>query len=149
MDIFRTLKEISNANLDFIESLSEEDLKGFSPVVVQQWLAGADEHREYHTLFTADICNPYVFTLGKHPKLLYKLFCVANGFGDGRYTYIKKQSNKTKTETVKLLCEYYNESPTKMSDELCLYSLEDVVDMAHDLGYTTDLIKKVKEEWTD
>lgn len=135
-DIFNVLERINSGDTQFIERFSGEDLKGFQPYVVMLWLRGAIDNNEYHVYLTNELCNEYVFSLGNHPKLLYKLFCAANGFGDGtRYKFIKPKQRKSQSKEIDLLCEYYNFSPKQAEDALPLLTEDDIIDIANELGY--------------
>ena len=147
LDIFKLLRSISRGDKDFIDSLTEEELKDFSPYVVNMWLSNPADLINERTLYTNAMVNPHIFGLAKHKKLLYKLMCISQGFGDTRYTFPKKMAGSTMKSSVDLIMEWYK--VRKEVAELYLKSLvkTDIIEMAEQLGYDKDVTKKVENEW--
>lgn len=148
LDIFRVLKHINDGDTKFLNALSEEEFKGFQPFVVMLWLKNPDVNVEFHTVLTNEVLNPYIFDLGRHPRLLYKLMCVSNGFGDNaRYTFKKKANNSTPA-TIDLLQSKYGFNKNKALEALQIMTLDDIVAVAEEMGYDDAQLKKVKQELT-
>lgn len=146
-DIFTVLNQITKGNTRYLDSYKDEELKELSPFVIQKWIRGASKNLELHLLLTNALCNPYVFSLQKHPKLLYKALCAANGFDDGaRYSFIKKPSQKSSTQSVKVVMEYYGYPKEHAVDALNILSNSDVVEMAEELGYDKKELDAIKKE---
>lgn len=134
-DIFTVLDRINNCDLDYIDKFSDEELKEFQPFVVMLWTRGAIDNRLYHTYLTNELCNKHMFSLGKHPRLLYKLLCAANGFGDGtRYKFLKADKKKSNKKEINLLCEYYGYTPKQAEEALSLLDDGDILEIAKEMG---------------
>lgn len=89
-DIFKLFEAINRGDYDYIDALTDEEVKAFSPVVLLMWMHGATSNPETHVTYTNEYVNPFVFSLQKHPRLLLKLFVAANsGMGNTRYKFVK------------------------------------------------------------
>ena len=148
LDIFDVLKHITMKDTGWLQSLSEEQQKSFQPVVVQQWIKGAQRHPDSHIFGTNEWVNPFVFSLHAHPILLYKCLCVANGFGvPTRYRYLRANKTTKKPLSIQVLQDYYNIGKEKAIDDLSLLSKPSIVAMAKRLGRQKDEVKKIEQEW--
>jgi hypothetical protein len=147
LDIFKVLSKIDNGDVNFIDTLSEEELKSFTPFVVQNWLYGSTDDTEIRTVLLNELTNRFVFSLQKHPKLLYKLFCTASGFGETRHYYPKAATTKRPLGTLKLLMAHYGSNERDAIDMLKFYNKEDIKELAEYNGYQEIDVKKLLKEW--
>jgi muramidase (phage lysozyme) len=147
LDIFEVLNNISSNNFEYLNTLTDDQLKEFRPFLIQQWLKGATTNKDYHILLTNEFCNQYIFKLSKHPKLLYKLFCVANGFNAKTYYKFRTKYEDKKPLSNLIISTIYAYSKQHTHDVINLFSKNDIIDMATQLGYNKDQVKKVKKEW--
>lgn len=143
LNLFSVLKSITIGDYGFIDTLSEEQLKEFKPYVIQLWLKNSDVNERYRYVFLSEYVNNRIFSLSDHPKLLYKLMCVASGLKDNaRYKfnhYQQKKDNK-----INIVSEYYSISYDKAADSMQLIADDDVVEMAYDMGYTPVELTKMR-----
>ena len=92
LDLFKLLDNITEGNIDYINQLSEEELKEFSPHVITMWLKNANVNKEVRLMLLNAQLNPYLHSLGTHKKLLYQLMCCASGLNDSaRYSFPRKK----------------------------------------------------------
>ncbi len=63
VDIFKLLNAITMGDSEFIRNISDDDLKSVSPVVVQQWLMGANNNSGGRMALMNEIANPYIFSV--------------------------------------------------------------------------------------
>jgi hypothetical protein len=147
-DIFVILNKISSGDTNYIDTLSEEELKSISPYVIQMWIKGADSNLDARMVLTNELVNKYVFSLADHKKLLYKLLCVANGYGDNPYYKFKKKKESSCNNLINLIAEYYKQPLQHAKDSLKLLSIDSIVEIAELLGRDKKDIKKLKEEYT-
>lgn len=147
LDIFKILDRITAGDLTFLDNLSEEDQKGFEAYVAFLWLKGAQQNEEYRYLLSNEALNPYIFALGKHPKLLYKLMCVSHGLQDGCRYRFNRVKGKASTKVTRLLMDYYGYSKSKAVDALPLLDSEALIDIATALGYDDKEIKEILTEF--
>lgn len=146
LDIFQVLGKISTKDTGFYANLSEEERKGFLPVVVMRWLSGTSSAKQIY--FINELVNPFVFNLHKHPELLYHLMTLCGPGKAQRYYWNKAASNKTsKVPTVvSVIREQFGYSTTQALEALPLLSNEDILEYAEDLGKQKDTISKLKKE---
>ena len=147
LDIFKILAAIDDNDKDFINYLSEEELKIFSPYITAIWLYGASDYKDERIFFTNHFVNPYIHKLDKHPKLLFFLMCVANGFGHTFHNYPKIKDKISHPISLKILQEYYSCKIDVAKKYLTIHEPIDIIDLAEQLGYQKDLIKKLENEY--
>lgn len=103
MNIHHVLSRVNAGDFDFFLKMTDDEVKELSPYVLALWLRGANDNRAEHTIMTNEFMNTKLFTLSKHPKLLYLLACYANsGMGNTRYSFIgdKKEGKPKRTKLV-------------------------------------------------
>jgi len=107
-DLFKFFDHMNRGDYDYVDSLTEDEVKGLSAFVVLMWVNGAEgSNAPYHVLLTDMYCNPYVFSLSRHPRLLLKLLVAANsGMGNTRYAF-KKNGIKNHTKELYAISRLY------------------------------------------
>jgi hypothetical protein len=138
LDIFKVLNEISNGNVDYLDSLPEEQAKQFSAYLTMLWIRGATTDSDAHIVLTNELVNPYVFSLSKHPKLLYKLLCTANGFGGKQFYRFNKKNKSISSESIEIIKQKYGYSNREAMGVLPLFTEEDIMEIAQDIGYNIE-----------
>ena len=109
VDIFKTLSAIDRGNIEYYDSLSEEEQKALSMYLLVGFLKGAESDSYVRHLMMSYYVNPYLFSLSNHKKLLYLLLCASNDIGDG-YTFFKfhgNKKNKNHTTVDKIVMKHY------------------------------------------
>lgn len=144
LDIFEVIKQIDSGNMSYYDSLSEEQKKGFVPVVVHQWLLG---HASPDRLDMLDaLVNTQIFELHKRPELIYKLMVAASDGKQKRYKYLKQKNKKAPPAvSVQIIAKYYNIGFRDAKELLGVLSTQDIVDIAEELGEDQATIKKIKK----
>lgn len=145
-DLFQFLGQLQASYPLAYDDLSDEAKKSFSPVVIQRWMTGACSKEQ--VLMYANIANRFVFSLGKHPEILFKLFAACSLDDDQRFKWLKGPSKKGKSKKlcVQLLASELQCSSREAEEYLSLLSESDILDMAKSAGLQDDEIKKIKEE---
>lgn len=145
LDIFDLLNKINSAKSgDIYAQLSEDERKGFAPLVVMRWMSGTSDERQIMML--NEFVNPRVFTLGKHPHLLMQLLQVASSKTSKRYNWISTKSKKKNAQSLSIVAEYFDMSLREAALLNPFPSHEEVMQMAQDLGMQKDEIKKLEKE---
>lgn len=146
LDIFGLLADISSARAgDIYAGLSDDEKKGFAPLVVMRWLSGTSDERQIMML--NEFVNPAVFTLGKHPHLLMLLLQTCNTKTTKRYQWLGIKSKKKNAEALRVVGEYFEMSQREVKLLSPFPTNEEVLQMAEELGYQKDdLAKLVKEQ---
>ena len=143
LDIFELLSRIDKRNSgDIYSSLSEDEKKGFAPLVVMRWMSGTNSIDQILNL--NENVNPYVFKLGKHPHLLMQLLQTASDKKSKRYTWLPMAKKSSEESKLKIVAEYYNMS-LREAKLLPKIPDEDIISMAESLGYQKDEITKLKK----
>lgn len=107
LDMFkRVLPAADIRNKKFLESLSEEELKGFAPWLVMRYLSSAEsanrEIIEHYLIMTNELVNTNFSDIKGDPELLWKLMSMVGIGKSVKHPYVapgkgrKKKSNAFK-----------------------------------------------------
>lgn len=103
MNIRHILDRINEGDYDFFLSMTDEECKELAPYVLSLWLRGANKFRAEHTIMTDLYLNTKLFTLSRHPRLLYCLAVAANcDMGHCTYSF-NNDKKEAKAKEVKLV----------------------------------------------
>lgn len=151
LDIQTVLEAADKNYKDFWDNLTEEEQKAFVPKIVMRWQSAlSDKHdlRYYQLLATNDLVNVGMWSLSKHPELLWKLLCVA---GTGKKQYHMWIPNNKKESTTpkwdKFISEIYphlNQTEQKMIKSIKTSS--EWLELITQSGADDKLIKDIKNE---
>lgn len=145
LDIFHTLSEIDKKNIEFYSTLSQEEQKGFFPIVVIRWLSGTSS--KLQVMLINELVNPFVFSLYKHPNLIYKLMTVCTNKKHQKYDWIKKLSPKTTHPlTTKSIQEYFHYNSRDANEAINILESEDIISMAEEMGWQDEDVNKMRKE---
>ncbi len=148
LDIFELLNKLNSSKSgDIYASLSEDERKGFAPLIVMRWLSGTSDERQIMLL--NEFANPVIFPLSKHPHLLMLVLQAANSKTGKRYQWLGIKSKKKNVETLKVVAEFYGMSMREVRLLNPLPSESEVIEMAENLGYQKDEISKIKKEFRE
>jgi hypothetical protein len=148
LDIFRVLGAANKKNREFLDTLTPEEVKAFQPFLVMRWMTGTDSARQ--VFFTNEFVNPFAFSLsGSHKQLLWQLLTIANAGQNQKYTWVKLPAKTTtsKPTSVGVLKRMYNYSTDECNDALKILGVDDILELATDLGLQPDDISKINKEW--
>ena len=144
--IFQIIGNVRSKEHGWYEQASTDDKKVFSPYMCLLWLGFTKKDRML--LVLNEHVNKYVFSLHKHPELLWHLFCAAGDKKFEKLNFVKKEGNKKFTKTRELLSNYYGVGERETQLYLKNLSFEDVVDIAAFMGCDKDEISTIKKEWS-
>lgn len=145
LDIFELLRHIDDDDRGFLDNLADDQRKGFVPVVTLRWLTGSGNDAQLLNL--NEVVNSTVFSLYKHPDLLYKLMLVATPKGRKQYNWVKQAKKEKATLRAEVIMRYFDEvSPREANEFIDLYTADEFVEMAEALGETKEYIQKLKSE---
>ena len=154
IELFPLLRNISTKNVGYYDSLTEENLKEFTPFVIMRWLTGGNDGRNLSArqiYFLNELVNPYAFEFTRrdsmHKKLLYNLMTISTTGKDYRYTFNKvKRGNNTMPRTIEIIQEVFGYNCREAKDAVVLLTDEAIVSMAEQLGKQDGEIKELKKE---
>lgn len=145
LDIFELLRHIDDGDRDFLDGLTEDQRKGFVPIVTLRWLSGSGN--ESQLLNLNEIANTTTFSLYKHPELLYKLMLASTPKGRKQYNWIKTAKKEKTSLRTDVILRYLDEvSPREAAEFAAIYTAEEILEMAEALGETKEYIQKLKSE---
>jgi hypothetical protein len=149
-NIFKGLNELGKKNLNWYNSLSDQDKKVASPFVMMRWLSGTNISKQIIQLNT--FANPYIFNI-TDKNIIFKLLaisCVPYDFcgNPAKIVWLKGPSGIS-SKKISILCisEFYGCSKR----EAMMYNVKliDLIQMAEALGWDKDQIKILKKECDD
>ena len=147
LDIFKVLGDLSSGDHLTYRKLSDEEKKGFAPLVVMRWMTGTSDQRQIVAINS--FANKYIFPLGKHPELLAQLLAACSSKTSRRYNWVGIKSSKKKTLARLVVQEYLEYSSLEMKKLEVLPSNDEILEMAELLGWQKDEIAKLKKELKD
>jgi hypothetical protein len=144
LDIFLVLNQLNKKNYEFYSNLEEEERKGFIPLVTTRWQSGTSDPAQIVML--SEFVNPFIFTLNKHPDLLYKLMTICT-VKPQKYKWMKVKSTSHKHKhSIKVICNHYGYSTQQANEVYSLLSNDTILQFAEQQGLQKDEIQKVKSE---
>lgn len=144
VDIFEVMKAIDSRDINFFTNLTSDQKSAVAPVVLMRWLSSGK--RDATHLMNV-ILNPLVFPLHKHQGLLYKLMVACSDGKQERYSWVKKKGKDKSAPTADLaISEYYRCSRKEAGYYRKKLKSEDILEMAEDMGYDSEKMKKIKTE---
>lgn len=144
-DIFKLIEQLETGDTESVKNFTEEQLKEISPYLLQRWLSCTDDQLQILRLNIC--CNPYSFELAKHKQLLLKLYGVSVSKTRKRYQWIKQKKNESsKSLSVDVVKQFYGYSTKRAEECVSMFSADDIMEMAKDLGYQKAEIDKLKKE---
>lgn len=146
LDLFNFLNNISQKNEKFYKTLSDEEIKEISPLIMMRWLSGTKDARQI--FFLNELVNPFVFNLSKHKELLIDLMTLCTTGRSQRYQFNKIKNKRTTrmpkvTVTIK---EYFGYNTADALNVIPILSNEDILSFAEDLGKQKPEITIIKRE---
>jgi len=151
LELNRLLAALDAKDRNFYDTLTDEELKGFSPFLAIRYASSVDhdmpEVCEYVLEAANRRVNPHFLDLKGHPKLQWLLLTTTSmGLGPMRHSWIKPLGSK-KTSGDRAREFLSREFPGASSDELdilmAINSHEEILAYANDLGYQSDQIEKL------
>lgn len=155
LDIFKVMEAIDKRNFGFYKTLTDEEKKAFSPLVIMRWISavkGSDEINGYYIQMVNEMINRNLWDpcLSKHPELLYMLLAQCGIGQKVNHEWIKGFSREKKSKLTEFLRTYYPSASTNELDFLVsINSKEQLIEMVEESGLQDDeakvLIKEIKE----
>lgn len=144
VDLFDVLKKIDSKDRLYYDNLIDQDKKGFPIFILNRWLSCCSSANQ--VFIVNEILNPYIFSLSKHPGLLYKLMtCVTNGKRT-QYKFIKKTSSSNNTNSLNLIKQYFKYNYIQAKLVLNTLKSHDILLLGEEMGYSEVELNKVRSE---
>lgn len=143
-DLFAFLSRMNARDQLAYSKLQDDAKKAAAPLVIMRWLSGTSDPAQIIRI--NQFVNPYIFSLGKEPELLFKLMASSCTGKVSRVNWLKGPSGTGNRLAVKAVMEHYELSSREASEYLMVMSPADVVSCAESLGWEKDQIKKLSTE---
>lgn len=151
LDLASVLQAIDRRDLDFYNRLSDEDKKGYVPLVLMRYMSSVTDQNKnavWAVWATNDLVNVGFWQLDKHKELQHKLLCLC-GLGSKQYRpWIAAKRSKSKNKIMEFLSTVYPD--LKEDDVEILYqnlNLESLKDFLSGAGIPDSEIKNLVSEW--
>lgn len=145
LDLFDLLNKVDANNRDHYSDLTPEAQKAFAPIVVERWLSSSRDKSQL-LLLNATV-NTMTFHLYKHPELLYKLMVASTPKGKHHYKWMPRKKKAKLTKKVDTVARYMECSQKDAIFYLNNLKMQDVLDMATEMGESADFLRDIKAEY--
>lgn len=136
------LNAIEDKDVTFWDRLSPEEQKKVVPFLLHRWLSCNDDALQVYQM---NQINSYIWSLYKEPKLLFQCLIASSSGVKHRAKWLSKPPSKKDDEIVKVVSQHFHISIKEASKYVSKYSVEDILIMADDLGYSKEEIDKIKK----
>lgn len=147
LDIFSVLDKLNQRDLHVWGKLSEEERKGFSGFIIARWMSGSSD--PVQIVYVNELVNSLVFQIGpNHTELICKLLACCGNEKRQRFQWIadSKSVKKGSRLALEVVKEFYDYSTREAKLTISLLNVEDIYEMAEDLGWQNEELKKLKKE---
>lgn len=151
LDLTRTLAALDRREFSFYESLTDEERKGFSPLILMRYMSvGPDSSgsHAYHLAATNDLVNIDFWALSKYPDLMAKLLCLV-GLGKKEFhQWIGMTKKKSKGKLYEFFKQMYPDL-NKIEYQILLRTVseEELESLMKDYALEDKETKELKEEF--
>lgn len=151
LDIMTVLEAADKGMKDFYVNLTEEEKKAFAPRVLIRWLSTVSDKsdfKHYSILAVNDLVNLGLWSLNRHPELVWLLMTVA---GTGRKQYhqwipqSKGSSNTPRLDSF-ISQHWPHTNTTERSMLKNIKTPEEWMDLAKSSGMDDKSVKELKDE---
>jgi len=151
LDLFETLHAIDTRNFDYYNNLTEDEKKGYSPLVLMRYMSSLNSQNPnaaYAVMATNEIVNLGFWNLTKHPELQHKLLCLA-GLGSKQYrSWLAAKNTKQSNKIDQWLLDRF---PQLNDDELSIlkssYDIESWTSLVKGSGASDAEVKDLIDTW--
>lgn len=143
LDIFELLKNINSGNKNYYSNLSPAEQKEIYFFLIQRWMSGTTDAKQI--VYLNNFANNKVWSLHKEGNLLY-LLLTACSTGKKHYQFPKKKKKDSRTETLKVVMNYYKCGMKDAIDYLKILSLDDIMDICDACAIDKEIVTKIKKE---
>lgn len=144
LDIWQLLGAIDKKDMSFYSKLTDEQKKAYAPLIAMRWHTGTSDKKQI--LYNNEFVNRFVFNIGNHKELLYKLQCVASSGQSRRYAWLAAKQGAKKIKGLEIVMEYQDITEREAKSVMHMFDADDILMMAEDLGYQKDELNKLKKE---
>jgi hypothetical protein len=144
LDIWQLLGSIDKKDTSFYTKLTDEQKKAYAPLIAMRWHTGTSDKRQI--LYNNELVNRYVFNIGDHKELLYKLQCAASSGQTRRYAWLPAKQGAKKIKGLDIVMEYQDMTEREAKSVMHMFDAEEILAMAEDLGYQKEELAKLKKE---
>jgi hypothetical protein len=151
LDLTAVLQAIDNGDFEFYSRLTEEEKKGYAPLVLMRYMSSLTDQSKnsaYAVIVTNEFANIGFWNISKHPELQHLTLCVA-GLGGKQYRpWIPSKRAKKVGKIDDWLLERF---PEMNEDELNIfkssYDAKSWASFVKESGVPDQEVKEMIEAW--
>lgn len=141
-DLFQGLAALGSRDFTWFSKLSDEGKKAASPFVIMRWMSGTNDFAQIIKLNT--LANPYMFVQGFDKNQQFTMLAASATGKTKRYQWLKMPGQKNQSVSIDIIKRYYD--CTTREAKSYKVKIEDLMEMAIELGLEKDEIDKLKKE---
>jgi hypothetical protein len=151
LDLWKLLQNVDENNLTYYDELTDAERAEFQPLIIARWASAVldgNPNAEYYIDAVNQIVNQYIFSLGKHPDLLWKLIASCGAGEKQRHVWIKAPSKLVTNKFDQLILQL-NPSLSDMELELVKrnFTRDKLVHLCRGLALEDAETNKIIEEY--
>jgi hypothetical protein len=151
LDLWKVLRSADENDLTFYDELTDAERNELQPLIIMRWLSAVSNdnpNAEWYVDATNQIVNEYVFSLGRHPSLLWKLLATCGAGAKERHVWIKGPSKLTTNRFDQLILRL-NPSLNDMELELVKrnFTRDKLIGLCRGLAMEDSEINKIVDEF--
>lgn len=152
LDLSTLLSAIDKRDYTFYKRLDPDAQKEFSPLVIMRFMSSAPDKNGMHEfclLTINEFVNKDLFSLSKHPELVYMLLCLS---GTGKNLFHKWIKNTIKEKNNALWIRMFREMSDDLKDDevkilRMKYTKKSIHDLALSLGKNDKEANDIKKSF--
>jgi hypothetical protein len=154
LDMFKeVLPAADRGRIDFYDTLTDEQKKGFAPLVVMRYMSAVNSYAgrktvEEHIINVNETVNIGFWDLTKHPELQWKLLALTGSGRNQRHEWITGPKKKTTNRIDNLILGLYpNLNSLELDIAKSKLTRDSLKQLCRDYGMSDDEIKPYVEEF--
>lgn len=147
IDIKKLLSAIDEGDVSFVRDMSAEDKKQINPFVILHWLMSTADRD--HAILINEALNVPFMSVSLDLDRFLRVAMACRPAKSQRYKWLSKFPKKDTSmpQSIIVLMKYYGIGEDDSRKSIGLYTLDNILDMAYELGYEDSEIKAVRKEW--
>ncbi len=147
IDLGEVLSSIDLKKRDYYASLSEEERKSFSGIVMLRFLSNSSSDADYSLLMTNEVANPYFYEMWEHPELQYLLLTAAASGKKKQHKWIANTKGKNLEQLWLFVEKFWGSGLSGIERDIILnsFSGSEFNEFVDGSGINAEDAKKIKQ----
>lgn len=150
LDMFKqVLPNLDKHNLDYFNTLDEDEQKGFAGVVAMRWMSCAPgTYGDWYLISTNQRANPRFYEMHKHPELQWKLLASNGHGGTVRHQWIGNAKRPSDAALSEFIMRFWPRANTmEVETILRQFDKESFSYFVDGTGVDSDEAKRIKKSF--